>query len=125
MTHHTDSDGNPLRHHRQASQAGDDQRPLLQLADGGMDATVSKVLQVAEQFLGFLERDDGYLKVKRDVDGDDVHFTWIWTLGPWTRHYVYVRFPYYQAGIALDLLEQKIAQVGSGLRRPTPDSYGR
>jgi len=125
MTHKTDSDGNPLRHHRETGQAGNDQHPLLQLADGGMDPAFLKILQVAEQFLGFLERDDGYFKVKRDVDGDDVHFTWIWTLGPWTRHYVYVRFPYYQAGIALDLLEQKIAQVGSGLRRPTPDRYER
>jgi len=100
-------------------------QPAAQLSNGERDAVFIQLLQVAEMFQYFIERDDGYLKVKRELDGDEVHFTWIWTMGPWTRHYVYVRFPYYQAGMALDLLSQKIAQVNSGLRHPTPDRYGR
>jgi len=125
MTHKTDSDGNPLNHHRQSSQASEDQDPLLQLPDSWMQPSFRDALEVCTLLRTFVGHDDGYLKVKREPDGDDIHLTWIWTLGKWSRHYVYVRCAHVQLAWGLGLLQGKIEQVDMGLRHPTPDRYGR
>jgi len=125
MTHKTDSDGNPLHHNRERSQAGDDDRPAPELLGGQASTEYAALLTTCRMFQFFLTQDDGYLKVKRELDSDDVHFTWIWTMGKWARHYVYVRMAFYDACSALQLLEHKRSEVDRGLRHPTPDRYGR
>jgi hypothetical protein len=86
---------------------------------------LEEMLAVGRQFQKFLHRHGGYLKVRRDIDGPDVHLTWTWNSAPLHGTYVYVRVPYWRVGWGLEVLEGKIEQSEAGTRRPTHDKLFR
>jgi hypothetical protein len=71
----------------------------------------------------FTTYDAGYLKLRRESDGPQLHLTWTWTL---TRHagtYVYVRINFWEIDTGLNLLWRKVLEVESGVRKPTADKF--
>lgn len=69
----------------------------------------------------FCNWEHGYLKVKRDSSGSDLHLTWTWTLSHAAGSYVYVRCNFWELDFGLDMLSRKILEVDEGTRKPTPD----
>jgi hypothetical protein len=65
--------------------------------------------------------DHGYLKLKRDTTGSDLHITWTWTLTRAAGSYVYVRCNFWELDFGLDTLVRKILAVDEGMLKPTPD----
>jgi hypothetical protein len=65
--------------------------------------------------------DHGYLKVKRDLDGYQVHLTWTWTVTRAAGSYVYVRVDGSQLLEGMTTLARKILEVDEGSRVPTKD----
>jgi len=120
-----DSDGNSTKRHGQRDRSYEGQPDFPHLEGVPAAFMQADMLLAATVFQYFLHNDEGYLKVKRDTDTKAVHFTWIWTLGKWAHHYVYVRCDYDQAGWGLDLLRDKVLDVAAGSRTPTPDRYNR
>lgn len=72
----------------------------------------------------FSSHDDGFLKVRRSADSDDLHLTWTWNLGTHSSRYVYVKVAYWQLAYGLVLLYTKLTQVELGERKATPDKLG-
>jgi len=68
--------------------------------------------------------DHGYLKIRRELDGYDVHLTWTWTITAAAGKYVYVRVPGSELLDGLTILARKILEVDDGHRQPTPDKRG-
>jgi len=123
MNHGKDTDGNSTKRNRQRAY-GEEERshvPNIEATWPAMDN--ASMIALAQAFQGFLHRDGGYLKVKRDVDGPMVHFTWVFTYGPWKKYYVYCRIEYWAAGVGLAILEDKIVKVDLGQLTPTPDRF--
>lgn len=125
MSGRQDSDGDTASGRQKRARARENEANLLRIEAGISTADQAAMVAVCKLFQYFLHRDDGYLKVKREPDSQDVHFTFIWTLGKWTRHYVYVRTPYWDCTYALELLRGKIVTVDEGTRMPTPDRFNR
>lgn len=83
----------------------------------------ARMLGICRLFQCFVHMDDGYLKVRREVDGMDIHLTWTWTMGKNHRSYVYVRVELGQLGYGLELLLAKVNNVIEGRVMPTPDRF--
>lgn len=123
MNAHKDLLARHTKHSHKPDESPQEEPPLPELGYGPTRNTPGELMAVAVWFQKFLHRDNGYLKVRREVDGDDVHFTWTWTYPPYQRSYVYVRYPYYQSKYALEMLERKLMDVEEGIRVPTPDRF--
>lgn len=122
MTARKDSDGNTINKKvtRRVTTSpsgdvhvGDHANSLVDLALG-QDA-----LSAAVGF--FTEHDNGYLKVRRALDSQDLHLTWTWSVGTWRGSYVYARVEYWRVSFGLELLQSKVLDVEDGLRKPSPD----
>jgi len=68
--------------------------------------------------------DHGYLKVRREEGGYQVHLTWTWTLTAAAGCYVYVRCNGSELLEGLTTLARKILEVDDGQHKPTPDKRG-
>lgn len=123
MSHKYDSDGNLLKNNRKSASSSEEQPYLAQLSYTRVPVTQGAMQHVADRFLYFIHRDDGYLKVKRELDSSTVHFTWTFTAGQWAKHYVYSRVEYYDVAYGLELLLSKIVAVEEGRSRPTRDTF--
>jgi len=123
MRHKYDSDGDTLKNTRKHTDPNQEEAHLAQLSYTSVPVGMNEMMTVAARFRDFIHRDDGYLKVKREADASQVHFTWTYTLGQWAKHYLYVRVEYYDVPYGLNLLWQKIEDVDAGRRQPTPDRW--
>jgi len=80
--------------------------------------------QLGEIFSTVSMFDHGYLKVRREEGGYQVHLTWTWTLTAAAGCYVYVRCDGSDLVNGLHTLARKILEVDDGHRNPTPDKRG-
>lgn len=120
-----DTDGNSTKRKQQGGATGDDQPQLPQLGGSERQPSPGDRSRIGFHMVEIIHRDDGYLKIRRELDSAQMHLTWTWTMGQWARCYVYVRVEYYAIGFGLGLLMDKITEVDHGLRVPTPDKYLR
>lgn len=123
MNSSKDSDGNSTRGHRKATKSEEERAHVPRTGGGWPQIDEATMTATGFVFLDFLHRSGGYLKVKRDVDGYNLHLTWTWITGKWQRYYVYVRIEYYCVGLGLSILAEKIDSVESGESVPTPDRF--
>jgi hypothetical protein len=73
--------------------------------------------------LPFLLRDDGWLRVTPQNDGESVYWKWKYTGGKHANHYVMVVCPASQSGQALMMLAAKVDAVDCGEKAPVRDHY--
>lgn len=72
-------------------------------------------------FEDFVNDDEGYLKLRRGLDSQELHLTWTWCNGKFYGCYVYVRCEWWQLDYGLALLVEKRREVNEGRLKPTPD----
>jgi len=78
---------------------------------------------VARHLLPFLLRDDGWLRVTPQDDGETVYFKWKWTAGKHVNHYVMSVYPASESAEALRVLAIKVHAVDRGEKAPVKDHY--
>lgn len=82
---------------------------------------IEQSLATGRALESLLDQTGGYLKVRREVEGPDVHLTWTWSCGVLAGTYVYVRVEHWRIAYGIDVLRGKIYQSEAGTRRPSPD----
>ena len=70
-----------------------------------------------------LSRDDGWLRVSPQEDGERVYWKWKWTAGPHINHYVMVVYPKAESSNAVLGLAVKVNAVDHGEKAPVKDHY--
>jgi hypothetical protein len=83
--------------------------------------TFSSDVAAALDFL--LCRDDGWLRVTPQEDGERVYWKWKWTGGPHINHYVMVVYPKAESSNAMLRLALKVHAVDCGEKSPVKDHY--
>jgi len=79
--------------------------------------------EVAAALDFLLSRDDGWLRITPQEDGERVYWKWKWVAGPYVNHYVMVVYPKSQCGDAILRLALKVTAVDSGEKAPVKDHY--
>jgi hypothetical protein len=94
--------------------------PRLQLESAFQEAGRD---HVADALDSLLSRDDGWLRITPQNDGETVYWKWKWTAGKHINHYVMVVYPKSQSGDALLRLALKVHAVDRGEKIPVKDHY--
>lgn len=119
-------DPKPSAHSRRAARAAVP-------SDGLINEAVASQLEAARAEIGdkalcrlllpFLLRDDGWLRIIPQDDGETVYWKWKYTGGKHVNHYVMVVYSALDSADALVSLARKIHAVDSGEKSPVKDHY--
>lgn len=89
----------------------------------GVPSGPARIEAATSAFAWLMARTDGWLRAAPDKDGKTNHFKWKFNSARWPNHYVYYSAPVGAWAEGICGLALKVAEVDSGERRPTFDTY--